>query len=89
MSLVEQALLLQWRVEAEQEVRLRVEKFFGKLGVGVEENLARGVVWVPTYHTVETHNWVWFENKFVAFFSVLLWVVERLVFINSDLRLLG
>jgi hypothetical protein len=39
VSLVEQALFLQRRVEAEEQVRLRVEKLFRELGVWVEENL--------------------------------------------------
>lgn len=90
VSLVEQSLLLKWRIEAQELVGLRVQDLLRELGVLVEVDLATREVRVPAHDSVQSHHGIWFQNELVLLLvyvsRVRIRIVQALVLIQSDFR---
>ena len=80
----EKPLFLQLRVEAEENVGLTEDDFARKFWVFIEENSTRVEARVDSDDSVETHNWIRFENEFLTVLPLrFVRVVKAFVAVKS------
>ena len=87
---MEQSLLLQLGVVAQEQIRLTVKDLTRQLGILVEVDLACGESRVNANHTVKCHYWVWSEHEVLGVaLLTFVWIEEHILLVKSQLSLLG